>query len=100
MPYSVDYIVSRLKTARQQKGMSQRELGAKIGVPQSHISKIENGSVDLQASTLIELSRVLDMELLLVPRNLAPAFKALLKNREEDTEEPIPLYHLEKNDDA
>lgn len=99
MPYSLDYLVSELKKARKQKGLSQRELGAKLGVPQSHLSKIEKGSVDIQASTLIELSRLLDFELLLVPRNLAPAFKAMLRSSKAGTEEAIPLYRLEKNDD-
>lgn len=47
-----------------------RELSARSGVPQSHISKIESGSVDLRISSLIALARVLDLELLVAPKSL------------------------------
>ena len=36
-------------------------------MPQSHISKIERGAVDLQLSSLIELARVLDLDIMSVP---------------------------------
>ena len=77
MAYLVENVAQELKTARNKKGLSQRELGAKVGVPQSHISKIENGAVDLKTSSLIELARALDLELMLVPRALIPAVQGL-----------------------
>ena len=77
MAYLVENIAQELKAARNKKGLSQRELGAKVGVPQSHISKIENGAVDLKTSSLIELARALDLELMLVPRALTPAVQGL-----------------------
>jgi transcriptional regulator with XRE-family HTH domain len=70
-------IVASLKDARLQRGLSQRELSAKIGLPQSQISKIESGSVDPRASTLIEFARALDMELALIPRKIIPAVRVL-----------------------
>lgn len=66
-----------LKQAREAKGLSQRALGAKIAVPQSHISQIESGKVDLQTSSLIEFARALDLEVMLVPRSLVPAVEAM-----------------------
>ncbi|MCH9000308.1 MAG: helix-turn-helix transcriptional regulator [Proteobacteria bacterium] len=77
MAYLVENIAQELKAARNNKGLSQRKLGAKVGVPQSHISKIENGTVDLKTSSLIELARALDLELMLVPRALIPAVQGL-----------------------
>lgn len=77
MAYLVENIAQELKAARNKKGLSQRELGAKVGIPQSHISKIENGAVDLKTSSLIELARALDLELMLVPRALIPAVQGL-----------------------
>ena len=56
-----------LKAARLAKGLSQRALSEGAGVPQSHISKIERGGVDLRHSSLVEIARALDLEVTLVP---------------------------------
>lgn len=77
MNYSIKHIADEIRAAREKKGLSQRALGAKIGIPQSHISRIEKGAVDLQASSLIEISRALDLELMMVPRTLVPAVQGL-----------------------
>lgn len=55
-----------LRQAREGLGLSQRELGRRAGVPQSHVSKIESGQVDLRLSSLVALARVLDLEVRLV----------------------------------
>ncbi len=77
MTYSLEQIVGALKAAREEKGLSQRELSARAGVPQAHISKIENAAVDLKLSSLVELARVLGLELMLVPRSLVPAVQTM-----------------------
>jgi transcriptional regulator with XRE-family HTH domain len=66
-----------LKAAREAKRLSQRALGEKVGLPQSHISKIESGAVDLQTSSLVEIARALDLEVALLPRSALPAMHAL-----------------------
>jgi HTH-type transcriptional regulator / antitoxin HipB len=96
--YSIEYIVERLKKARREKGLSQRALGKMIGVPQSHISKIENGLVDLQTSSLVELSRVLDLELLLVPRILVPTILSIQRTGGK-TSKPRPMYRLDEEEE-
>jgi transcriptional regulator with XRE-family HTH domain len=74
-------------------------------VPQSHISKIESGSVDLRISSLIALARVLDLELLVAPKKSVPAIKSIIRsgqciNRISDEDEPMsPAYQLEEDDD-
>ncbi|MCB1394120.1 MULTISPECIES: helix-turn-helix domain-containing protein [unclassified Nitrobacter] len=78
MPYATDDILQTLRAAREQTGLSQRDLSARIGVPQSHISKIESGGTDLRLSSLVELARALDYELVLVPRKLLPAVEAIV----------------------
>ncbi len=78
MTYSLEHIVGALKAAREEKGLSQRELSARAGVPQAHISKIENAAVDLKLSSLVELARVLGLELMLVPRSLVPAVQTMI----------------------
>ncbi|WP_167449162.1 helix-turn-helix domain-containing protein [Mesorhizobium hawassense] len=80
MLYSTDEILQTLRNAREQSGLSQRDLSARIGVPQSHISKIENGGTDLRLSSLVELARALDYELVLVPRKALAAVEAVVSN--------------------
>ncbi|MBA3562472.1 MAG: helix-turn-helix transcriptional regulator [Gammaproteobacteria bacterium] len=82
MRYATDYIATRLRNARDAKGLSQRALSELAGVPQGHISKIENGVVDLRVSSLVELARVLDLELMLVPRKSLPAVSAITRSTE------------------
>ncbi len=80
MKYSLEPIAATLKAAREAKGLSQRALSELAGVPQSHISKIEKGSVDLRVSSLIELARILDLELVLVPRKSVPAVSSIVRS--------------------
>ena len=79
MPYSLEEINGTLRTARQKKQLSQRELSEKVGLPQSHISKIENAAVDLKLSSLSELARALELELVLVPKKVLPAVQSLVR---------------------
>lgn len=85
-------IAAQLKAARLQKKWSQRMLSAKTKIPQTHISKIENAEVDLQTSSLIELARALDLELMLIPKSFVLMFRTLMKP--EDTEIQRPKYSL------
>ncbi|MEQ8801336.1 MAG: helix-turn-helix domain-containing protein [Haliea sp.] len=71
-----------LKAAREAKGLSQRALAKLAGVPQSHISKIENAGVDLRISSLTQIARALDLELTLVPRKSVPAVRSIMRSAE------------------
>jgi transcriptional regulator with XRE-family HTH domain len=75
-----------LKQARVARGWSQSELGRRTGLPQAHISGIETGKIVPRFDTLLDLVRVLDRDLLTVPRELVPAVQALLRDhrRTED----------------
>jgi HTH-type transcriptional regulator / antitoxin HipB len=75
-------IIEQLKSIRQEKSMKQSELGEKLGLPQSHISKIEQGANDPRLSTVTEMARVLDQELMLIPREMVPYIRALLRGEE------------------
>jgi HTH-type transcriptional regulator / antitoxin HipB len=72
-------IQNQLRQARERKGLTQSNLGARIGQPQSAVSRIERGG-DLRVSTLLQMTRVLDLELMLVPKRLVPAVQALLEH--------------------
>jgi transcriptional regulator with XRE-family HTH domain len=101
MSYALEDIARTLKEARERKGLSQRALSQKAGVPQGHISNIENGAVDLRLSSLIELARVLDLELKLVPRNVLSAINAVVRSSEwESSRAPAPPRSATKELDA
>lgn len=72
-------IAASIKQARKDKGLTQRELGKRVGLPQSHISKIEGGTVDVQLSSLVEIARALDLEVKLVPRKALPAIEGTVR---------------------
>ncbi len=72
-------ILEQLKIARQEKGLKQSEFGNKLGLPQSHISKIERGETDPRLSTVVDMARIVDRELILVPRRLAPAIRPMIE---------------------
>ena len=94
MNHAVKDFADRLRDARKRKGISQRKLSALSGVPQSHISKIEKGGVDLRVSSLMAISRALDLELALVPRKALPAVEAIA-NSSTASEAPSPKVHRE-----
>ncbi len=85
MIYATEHIARALRATRESKGLSQRELSAKSGVPQGHISKIENGDVDLRVSSLVALARVLEQELLLIPRKVVPAVHSIVRSSTPNT---------------
>lgn len=103
MSYITEQILDNLRDARIRKGFSQRELSARSGIPQSHISKIESGSVDLRVSSLIALARVLDLELLVVPKKSVPAIQSIIRSSNgthAEGEHVSPAYRLEEDNDA
>lgn len=80
MGYETEDIARTLKAARERKGLSQRALSAASGVPQGHISRIENAAVDIRVSSLVALARALDLELTLVPRKAVAAVKSVARS--------------------
>jgi len=76
-------IIEQLKKTRKEKKLSQSDLGKKLGLPQSHISKIEQGKTDLRFSTVMDMARIMDQELILVPRQLVPYVRSILSGESE-----------------
>ena len=86
MSTAIEDIAASIKVARIAKGFTQKQLGERVGLPQSHISKIEGGKVDLQISSLVEIARALDLELKLVPRRTVPAIEGIVRSQRERSE--------------
>lgn len=83
---AITYIADAVKRARMEKAISQRALSDKVGIPQGHLSKIENGSVDPRLSSIIEIARALDYEIAFVPRTLLPAIRSLERQAPQPTD--------------
>ena len=94
MVYRAEAFAQSLRQARLQIGWSQRDLSGKAGIPQAHISRIESGVVDVKISTLVELARLLDLELVLAPRSALSAVEALIREAPAQT----PAYRLDDED--
>jgi len=91
-----------LKEAREKRGWSQRELGSRLGLPQMHISGIESGKIVPRYDTLLELVRMLDRDLLMVPRAIVPVVQSLVRDHLKDQPgegEERPLYASGDGDD-
>ena len=73
-------IRTEIRNTRKAKGWSQQQLERKTGIPQARISSIETGNIMPRYDTLIEILRVLEHELVLVPRQLLPAVQSLVRN--------------------
>lgn len=58
--------------------MSQRELSARSGLTQSHISPIERGTMEPGLASLVDVARALDLEVVLAPKKLMPAIGNIL----------------------
>jgi HTH-type transcriptional regulator / antitoxin HipB len=95
-----------LRQQRQQHSWSQTELGDRIGFGQEHVSNIERGITSPLVDTLLDIARVLDLDLVLVPRALVPAVQALVRDFRrgaDPSEEDRPMYGFgddEMPDDA
>jgi len=88
-----------LKHARNERGWSQRDLASRLGIAQRHISGIESGKIVPRYDTLLELVRMLDSDLIMVPRALVPVVQSLVREHLKDQQgegDERPLYAVDE----
>jgi transcriptional regulator with XRE-family HTH domain len=73
-----------LRDARKKRDWSQRDLARHLGIAQRHISGIESGKIVPRYDTLLELVRMLDYDLTMVPRALVPIVQSLVRDHRKD----------------
>jgi transcriptional regulator with XRE-family HTH domain len=76
--YKTEHITQQIRAAREARHMSQRELSARSGLTQSHISQIERGTMEPGLASLVDVARALDLEIVLAPKKLMPAIGNIL----------------------
>lgn len=94
---AIEYLTKSLKAARQENNLNQRELSRKTGIQQTQISRIESGQADLRVSTLVELARSLELEVVLIPRALLPAVNSIIQKKSDNDSGAmgqVPAYQL------
>ena len=91
---------AQLKAARLARGWSQLELGRRVGLPQVHISGVETGKTVPRYDTLLDLVRVLDFDLVMVPRSLVPAVQALIRDSQSPDEDAARTLYAFDDDEA
>ncbi len=77
-------IIEALQQARKAKNISQDALSRVLGLPQSHLSKIESGKTDPRLSSVEALAHALEMEVVLVPKRYIPAIRAITQGKPLD----------------
>lgn len=92
-------LLRQLVQARKTKGWTQAQLGMRLGMPQSHVSQMEQGQIDLRSGSLNEWARALDFELVLVPRQLLPAVQHLLHGEAEEQSLAASLLNETSDDE-
>lgn len=79
MSYQSESLIAQAREVRQASGLSQRTLSERAGLTQSHISQIESGKMEPGLSSFIDMTRALNLEVMLVPKKLVPAVLGLVK---------------------
>ncbi len=82
-------------SARKAERLSQKALGARIGLSQKHISEIENGKISPRFDTALEIFRALDLELVVIPRHLTNIVRTVMRSDDHDDR---ALYAPDKGD--
>lgn len=99
-------ILRVLSETRGALSLSQAALARKLGLTQAQISLIERGLSDPRFSTLQNIAGALDLQLMLVPRQLGPVVATLIadslatQDSASDADFEPPLYRLESQDHA
>jgi HTH-type transcriptional regulator / antitoxin HipB len=66
---SPKHIGNFVRRSRKKLGLSQTELGAKVGLRQETISLIENGNPSTKLETILAVLAALDLEFQIAPRS-------------------------------
>jgi transcriptional regulator with XRE-family HTH domain len=74
-------VVTTLTTIRKSRHMTQAELAQEAGLSRMTVQRLESNGLDPRLSTLQEMARVLEHELVIIPIHLHGAFEQWLAER-------------------
>ena len=73
-------LISTLAQARKAARITQADLAARAGLSRMAVQRTETGDVDPRFSTLQEMARVLEMDLIAVPSALRAELQAFIQS--------------------
>ena len=75
-----DQLIDSLAATRKARKITQAELAERAGLSRMAVQRTETGDVDPRYSTLVEMARVLGMQMMAVPAELVPALQAFIQS--------------------
>jgi len=87
--YNINDLLAHLRAARENQNLSQAELGQRLGVPQSQVTRMERGIHDIRMSTLVEAAHALGLEPVLIPKSLLPAVRHLVAKQQQGIDSAV-----------
>jgi transcriptional regulator with XRE-family HTH domain len=88
-----------LRATREEKGLTQKDLAERLGLRQRQISDLERSAMDPRFSTVQDVARALELEVMLVPRHLVSTIEGL-QRREHGASTPMYALEEDENPDA
>jgi len=73
-----------LRKARTAAGLTQEQVADLAGISRPRYRDIETGAAAARFTTLMNVSRALGMEMMLVPQSMVPAVQALMRPHDDD----------------
>jgi HTH-type transcriptional regulator / antitoxin HipB len=92
MRLQVQPLLQRLVSLRQSRSLSQRQLAERLELPQSYLSNVENGKVDIRLSGFVQIARYLGFEVMLVPQSMVSVVEGVLEPRQNDPQQVRPRW--------
>jgi transcriptional regulator with XRE-family HTH domain len=94
----LDPIRRALKDARLSRRLTQQALAHRLGLRQRQISDLERATTDPRLSTVQNVARTLDLELVLIPRPLIAAVQALQRPSPNSGRRPMYALGLDSSE--
>lgn len=89
-----------LYEARKALGLTQSDVARKLSMRQGHLSRIEQGKVDIRLSNFLDIARLLGLEVMLVPRQAKPVLEQLLKGKTDAESRSLPQRLLDEEESS
>lgn len=86
----------RLKQARLAASMTQEQVADLAGISRPRYRDIETGAAAARATTLMNITRALGLEMMLIPQPMVPAIKSLLRPHDDDD---LPAFVSQPEED-